>query len=229
MPEILTEEQGFPPAETADPDGLLAVGGDLSLERLICAYENGVFPWYTEGSPILWWSPDPRYVLFPDRLRVSGSMQRIMKSGRFAVTLDNDFDSVINTCRSVPRPGQEGTWITDDMVNAYSLLHGQGYAHSVETWYMGNLVGGLYGVSLGGAFFGESMFSRESNASKAALIFLVDHLAASGASLIDCQIQTNHLDSLGAEPVPRIRFLELLKEALTMETRRGSWAGGAEL
>lgn len=224
VPEILTDELDFPPLETADPDGLLALGGDLGVERLICAYENGIFPWYAEGYPILWWSPDPRYVLFPDRLRISASMQRIMKSGRFEVTLDSDFESVINACRSVPRPGQEGTWITDDMVSAYSHLHEQGYAHSVETWHMGKLAGGLYGVSLGGAFFGESMFARESNASKAALIQLVDHLAASGASLIDCQVQTNHLDSLGAEPVPRSRFLELLKDALTMETRRGSWA-----
>lgn len=225
MPTILTDKLGFPPVDSADPDGLLAVGGDLGVERLLSAYESGIFPWYDDGYPILWWSPNPRYVLFPDRLRISASMARIMKSGRFNLTLDSDFVSVINACRSVPRPGQEGTWITDDMVLAYIRLHEQGYAHSVEAWYMGKLAGGLYGVSLGGAFFGESMFARESNASKAAFIRLVDHLSASGFSLIDCQVQTNHLDSLGAEPVPRSRFLELLADALTKETYRGCWAG----
>lgn len=224
VPSILTGDRGFPPVERADPDGLLAVGGDLSVERLLQAYESGIFPWYAEGYPILWWSPNPRYVLFPGRLKISASMARIVKSNRFTMTLDQDFVSVIDACRSVPRPGQEGTWITDEMVRAYVRLHEQGYAHSVETWHQGKLAGGLYGVSLGGAFFGESMFTRESNASKAALIRLVEHLLASGCSLIDCQVRTKHLDSLGAEPVPRSRFLELLAEALKHGTAKGRWS-----
>jgi leucyl/phenylalanyl-tRNA--protein transferase len=202
--------------------GLLAVGGDLSPERLIAAYREGIFPWYGDGEPILWWSPDPRFVLFPNELRISRSMRQFLKKGIVRITFDQAFREVIAACRR-PRPGQNGTWITDEMREAYGALHDLGYAHSVEVWQEKELVGGLYGVSLGGAFFGESMFSEIPNASKAALITLVLYLEKRGFDLIDCQVETAHLAGLGARPIPRCDFCELLRQSLRHETLRGNW------
>ncbi len=207
-------EQPFPDPQTAetDPDGLLAVGGDLSPARLINAYRRGIFPWYSAGQPILWWSPDPRMVLFPERLHVSRSLRRTLRRGEYQITFDRDFGAVIRACAEVPRPGQEGTWITPEMMEAYETLHRLGLAHSVEAWYRGELAGGLYGVALGRIFFGESMFSTRSDASKVAFVHLVRSLQAAGSPLIDCQVHTDHLASLGAAPLPRARFLELLAD-----------------
>ncbi len=195
-------------AET-DPDGLLAVGGDLSPQRLVNAYRQGIFPWYSAGQPILWWSPDPRMVLFPERLHLSRSLRKRLRRGTFEVTFDRDFGAVIRAC-AAPREDQGGTWITEQMIEAYEGLHRLGLAHSVESWHQGELVGGLYGVALGSLFFGESMFSTMSDASKVAFVRLVRTLQSAGCPLIDCQVYTDHLASLGAEPIPRARFLELL-------------------
>jgi leucyl/phenylalanyl-tRNA--protein transferase len=192
-----------------EPDGLLAVGGDLSPARLLNAYRQGIFPWYSDGQPILWWSPNPRAVLFPDRLKISHSLKKTLRRQRFRVTLDSAFTEVIAAC-STPRPEQEGTWITDEMQQAYGQLHRIGFAHSVEVWEDKALVGGLYGVSLGKVFFGESMFTQRSDASKVGFAHLVEQLKAWGFGLIDCQVHTSHLSSLGAEDIPRTEFLELL-------------------
>lgn len=218
----LPEAVLFPPVDHAVESGLLAVGGDLSPERLLAAYREGIFPWYSDGEPILWWSPDPRFVLFPDELRVSRSMRQFLKKGVLRITFDQAFREVIATC-GMPRPGQDGTWITAAMREAYGVLHDLGYAHSVEVWQEGNLVGGLYGVSLGRAFFGESMFSAVPNASKTALITLLPRLRERGFDLIDCQVETAHLSGLGARPIPRRKFCALLKESLRHETLRGNW------
>lgn len=220
----LCEEIIFPPPELASANGVLAVGGDLSAQRLVEAYRNGIFPWYSEGEPIIWWSPDPRYVLFPDELRVSRSMRQVMRRGIFEISFDRDFRAVMEACRT-NRRREQGTWITDDMLEAYTGLNELGLAHSVEAWRDGTLAGGLYGVSLGGCFFGESMFAAVSNASKAALIALVERLSARGFALIDCQVYTAHLESLGARGIPRSEFMRLLSDALTMPTLRGSWDG----
>ena len=210
----LTDEIIFPSPELARKDGLLAIGGDLSEERLITAYSMGIFPWYTEGSPILWWAPDPRLVLFPEELKVSRSLRKVMNKGTFKVTMNTAFDEVVRSCSGMLRKGQEGTWITEDMIAAYTRLHKAGYAHSIESWYEGELAGGLYGITLGKAFFGESMFSRRSNASKVAFVWLVERLKEQGFRLIDCQVTTGHLLTLGAREVPRKMFLEILREAL---------------
>jgi leucyl/phenylalanyl-tRNA---protein transferase len=202
--------------------GLLAVGGDLSPERLLAAYREGIYPWYSEGEPLLWWSPDPRFVLFPRELCVSRSMRQFLKKQFFQITFDHAFRSVIAACRK-PRPDQDGTWITQEMQEAYIALHDIGYAHSVEVWQEESLVGGLYGVSLGHAFFGESMFSTRANASKAALITLVSGQQELHFNLIDCQVETPHLASLGARLIPRREFRALLKESLRYETYRGNW------
>jgi leucyl/phenylalanyl-tRNA--protein transferase len=218
----LPEAVVFPPVEHAVKSGLLAVGGDLSAERLLAAYREGIFPWYGDGEPILWWSPDPRFILFPEELRVSRSMRQFLKKGVVGVTFDQAFREVIAACRR-PRTGQDGTWITAQMREAYTAIHDLGFAHSVEVWQEEDLVGGLYGVSLGRAFFGESMFSAIPNASKAALITLVLRLQEQGFDLIDCQIETAHLAGLGARPISRRDFCALLKKSLRHETCRGNW------
>ncbi len=214
----------FPPPEEAEPSGLLAVGGDLSPDRLLLAYAMGIFPWYTDDTPILWFSPDPRGVLTPATLVVHRSLARRVRSGCYEVTLDRAFGDVIRGCADSPREGQLGTWITGDMIRAYEALHALGFAHSVETWRDGRLVGGLYGVSLGSAFFGESMFSRERDASKVALVRLVRQLGRWGFGLVDCQVRNDHLASLGAEQWRRTRFLEALANCLQDPTRRGPWS-----
>ena len=220
----LNKELVFPPAEKADPDGLLAFGGDLNPDRLLIAYRMGIFPWYNPGDPILWWSPDPRMVLYPSNLHVSRDMRRILRKQIFTVTYDQDFAGVIQGCQEVVRKGQTGTWITDDMKNVYETLHHRGYAHSVEVWHNGQLVGGLYGVSLGACFFGESMFSRESNASKTGFITFVRHLSQMGFELIDCQVYNDHLARLGAKEVARNRFLKELQYYLQCPTQKGDWS-----
>jgi len=206
----LTDELIFPPPELAEPDGLLAVGGDLSPRRLLLAYSMGIFPWFSEDQPILWWSPDPRLVLLPEELKVSRSLRQPMRRGHFTVTMDEAFPAVIDACAGVHTERDGSTWITQEMREAYVELHRLGFAHSVETWYEGELAGGLYGLALGGAFSGESMFSTVSDASKAALVVLVEELEARGMGLIDCQVKTTHLVSLGAREVPRREFLERL-------------------
>lgn len=213
----------FPSVEQADDQGFLAYGGDLSPERLISAYESGIFPWYEEGQPILWWSPPRRMVLNPDQMRVSKSLRQVLRSGQFEVRIDTAFSQVIEACASIDRPGQHGTWITAEMMDAYKHLHTLGFAHSFECFRGQVLVGGLYGLSLGKAFFGESMFSKENNASKVAFHGLVEFAKHNGFDFIDCQLHTEHLASLGAVEVPRERFQSILKEALANDDRIGKW------
>ena len=219
----LIDELVFPPPEHAQPDGLLAVGGDLSTKRLILAYQSGIFPWYEEGQPLLWWSPDPRLVLEPEEFHVSKRLAQTIKNGKFEVTFDQAFVSVIQSCATVPRKGESGTWITHEMQEAYIRLHQLGVAHSVESWLGGELVGGIYGVSLGKCFFGESMFSTESDASKIALAVLVRRLIDWGFHLIDAQVTSPHLLSLGAKEIPRKLFLERLKGTVRLPTIKGKW------
>jgi leucyl/phenylalanyl-tRNA--protein transferase len=218
----------FPPVHLASPEGLLAIGGDLRAERLLEAYRHGIFPWYSEGQPILWWSPDPRMVLFPDRLKVSRSLRKTLRAGRFRVALDTRFRDVMQAC-AAPRPGQHGTWITPEMVDAYCRLHELGLAHSVESYLGDELVGGLYGVALGTLFFGESMFARATDASKVALVELVHQLKRWGFTLIDCQVSTAHLARLGAEEIRRHEFLRHLDAALAATDRRGTWRFDSDL
>src|SRR5262245_18001886 len=205
----LDKELIFPPADLAEPDGLLAIGGDLSTERLLLSYQNGIFPWF-EGDVPLWWSPDPRFVLLPDELKVSKSMHQLLKRNEFEFTVNKAFEDVILSCKNILRHGQRGTWITEEMIEAYIELFRQGFAHSAEVWKYGELAGGLYGVKLGKIFFGESMFSKYSNASKFAFIRYVQILEEEGIGLIDCQVHTHHLESLGARMIPRKVFLELV-------------------
>jgi len=219
----LVDEIIFPPADRAGPDGLLAVGGDLRSERLLLAYQLGIFPWYAEGQPILWWSPDPRLILEPKEFHVSRRLRQLLKKGLFEVSFDRAFESVIRTCASIPREGQDGTWITPEMMEAYIRLHHLGFAHSVESWLDGKLAGGIYGVSLGKCFFGESMFSSASNASKVALATLVQRLISWDFHMIDAQVTTRHLVSLGAKEIPRRLFLRRLKKALAYPTLKGKW------
>ncbi|WP_412986895.1 leucyl/phenylalanyl-tRNA--protein transferase [Pontimicrobium sp. IMCC45349] len=205
----LNKDIKFPDVSTANPDGLLAVGGDLSCDRLIEAYSNGIFPWFEMDEPILWWSPDPRFVLFPSKLKVSKSMKQVLRNSNFVVTVNRDFKTVINHCSKIKRNGQEGTWITKNMIEAYCKLHKLGYAKSVEVWQNNELVGGLYGVDLGNQIFcGESMFSKVSNASKVAFVSFIQN---TNYRLIDCQVHTSHLESLGAEHISRKEFIKLLK------------------
>ena len=209
----LTDELLFPPPEDAEEEGLLAVGGDLTVHRLILAYAKGIFPWYTEGDPILWWSPDPRLILFPENLKISKSLQRVIKKEKFEIRFNTCFSDVLEQCSRTPRRDQDGTWITDEMKQAYCRLFEAGYAHSSEAFFEGKLVGGLYGVALGRAFFGESMFAHMSDASKVAFAFLVRKLEHAGFHFIDCQVTTAHLQSLGAHEVSRHEFLERLQKA----------------
>jgi leucyl/phenylalanyl-tRNA--protein transferase len=220
----------FPPVELASPEGLLAIGGDLCSERLLEAYRHGIFPWYSGGQPILWWSPDPRAVLLPSKLKISRSLRQTLRRDLFHVTLDTDFVGVIKACAE-PRAQNPngGTWITAEMIDAYCRLHEQGFAHSVEVWTGDDLAGGLYGVALGGAFFGESMFSRQSNASKVALAYLARQLDAWGFVQIDCQLPSLHLMSLGAIPIRRKDFLSLLDTALALTDRLGGWRFDTDL
>jgi leucyl/phenylalanyl-tRNA--protein transferase len=206
----------FPDPATAlnDPDGLLAVGGDLHPQRLLAAYRKGIFPWFSDGQPVLWWTPDPRMVLFPDELKVSRSLRKTLRRGEFEVTFDRCFGEVVRGC-AAPRARSDGTWITAGVIDAFETLHRLGYAHSVEVWREEKLVGGLYGLALGRVFFGESMFSRATDASKVAFFHLVRKLKQRGFRLIDCQVHTAHLSSLGARGIPRQRFNELLREHST--------------
>ncbi len=214
----------FPPPHLADESGLLAVGGDLRPERLLLAYSQGIFPWFQRGQPILWHSPDPRMVLVADRLRVPRSLAKAARKAPFRLTLDTAFRPVIDGCAMARRPGQRGTWITPAMRSAYSELHRRGVAHSVEAWQGDALAGGLYGVCLGAAFFGESMFARVPDASKVAFVALVRQLARWGITLIDCQVHTDHLSRFGAEEWPRHEFLAALEKALARPTRPGPWS-----
>lgn len=203
----------FPPVEQANEDGLLAIGGELSVKRLLDAYNHGIFPWYDESQPLIWWSPDPRMVLFPEKLKVSKSMQQLLKKDEFQVSFDEDFEAVISSCAKIKRQGQRGTWITQEMKEAYIELHKLGVARSVEVWQNNKLVGGLYGIYLEEKkiFCGESMFALVSNASKIGFIKLVERLKTEGVKLIDCQVYTKHLESLGAEEIPRKEFIKFLK------------------
>ena len=218
----------FPPVQSAlrDPNGLLAAGGELSSERLLEAYRRGIFPWFSEGDPILWWSPDPRMVLFPEELRISRSLAKTLRNRRYEVRFDSAFDEVIAGC-AAPRSREAGTWITDEMIAAYRGLRALGWAHSAETWIDGALAGGLYGVAVGQVFFGESMFSRSTDASKIALVALVAHLRSADFRLIDCQMRTRHLESLGAREIPRRRFSRLLEELIHYPRSPGSWSGAS--
>jgi leucyl/phenylalanyl-tRNA--protein transferase len=218
----LRADLAFPPPSHAEPSGLLAVGGDLSPERLLRAYSLGIFPWYEE-PPILWFAPDPRMLIAPGALHVSRRLLRTLRQGRFELRLDSAFGEVIRSCATAPRPGGPGSWITPEMTLAYEKLFELGYAHCCEAWQGGALVGGVYGVSLGGAFFAESMFHRVRDASKVALVTLVWQLEAWGFTLFDCQLPTTHLASLGARPCPRARFQRRLARALEAKTRRGRW------
>jgi leucyl/phenylalanyl-tRNA---protein transferase len=213
----------FPPPQTADEWGVVCSGGNLSPGLLLSAYRQGLFPWFSENEPLLWWSPDPRFVLYPESLHVSQTMRKIIKRGAFELSLDRDFEATIAACSATPRKGQDGTWISPDMIEAYCELHRLGYAHSAEARLDGRLVGGLYGVSLGSIFFGESMFSLVSDASKAVFIPLVQRLKAEGFTLIDSQVYTDHLAGLGAVNIPRNDYLAALKGALSAPTMRGNW------
>jgi len=209
---VLDEKIEFPSVDVADEDGLLAIGGDLSEERLICAYKNGIFPWYNEMDPILWWSPDPRCVLFPEKIKVSKSMQQLLRQQKFLFTKNECFSQVIKHCQTISRKDGNGTWINEDIIDGYSQLYENGFALSAETWMNGKLVGGLYGVKIGKVFYGESMFSLVSNASKFALIKLVAQLSNEGVQLIDCQMKTDHLLKMGGEMIDRQYYIELLNK-----------------
>lgn len=217
-PEIL-----FPDPNQAEDDGLVAVGGSLTSDFLLAAYSQGIFPWFNEGEPILWWSPNPRMVLFPEKFKRSKSLLQTLRSGKFNVCTDTNFEAVIRHCSSVKRPGQQGSWITEDMIGAYLHMHEEGWAHSFEVYLNDSLIGGLYGISLGNAFFGESMFYFERDASKVALYYLVQVAIDWKFMFIDAQQSTSHLKSLGAEEITRKKFLELLKISLEHETRKGKW------
>ena len=211
---LLNDKLLFPPVEMATQEGIVAIGGDLGVERLLLSYRSGIFPWYSEDEPIVWWSPDPRFVLFPEKLRVTKSMQSVLNNGTFRFTINRDFTAVLQNCKTITRKEQEGTWITPAVQNAYTHLHELGYAHSAEAWMNGELVGGLYGIRLGNVFFGESMFSKVSNASKFAFINYVRQLQKENVMLIDCQVYTAHLESLGAKMIARKKFIELLSQHL---------------
>lgn len=211
---LLNQELVFPPADMASPEGLLAIGGDLSPERLLLAYRNGIFPWYNEDEPICWWTPDPRFVLYPGELKVSKSMKTVLNNTQLRFRTNTAFAEVIRHCRQVERKDQDGTWITNDVEQAYIRLHQLGHAHSAETWMNGKLVAGLYGIRMGSVFFGESMFSLVPNASKYAFIRYIRQLQEEGTELVDCQVYTPHLESLGARMIPRKDFCRLLEKLI---------------
>lgn len=211
----------FPSVDSSEKDGLLAFGGDLSTDRLILAYKSGIFPWFSSGYPILWWSPDPRFVLFPDKLKISSSMKKFIKKTSYKVTFDTSFKEVILSCAKMRE--ESGTWITKEMQKAYCNLYSLNLAHSVEVWENSELVGGLYGVSIGRCFFGESMFSKKDNSSKFGFINLVEFLKKKGFLIIDCQVHTNYLESLGAEHIPRKEFLQIIKKGFEYETLKYKW------
>ncbi|MBF0454161.1 MAG: leucyl/phenylalanyl-tRNA--protein transferase [Magnetococcales bacterium] len=223
----LPDEPIFPPPYDAEPNGLLAVGGDLSSERLLAAYREGIFPWFSQGDPYLWWSPNPRLILTPDRLHISRSLRKTIRKGCFHTTIDCAFDAVIHQCAEVKRHHEAGTWITAEMREAYGALHRLGYAHSAECWVLEGdeavLVGGMYGIALGSCFFGESMFHHRTDASKVAFVALVEQLKKRHIGLIDCQMKTDHLIRLGAWEIPREQFLQRLRQNLTIEPPPGSW------
>ncbi len=217
---VVDKELIFPPVDQAEPDGLMALGGDLSPERLLLAYRSGIFPWY-EGQHVLWWCPDPRFVLFPDQLKVTKSMERLLnkfengdRESFSDFTINKAFRQVIHQCKEIKRPGQEGTWITDEVEKAYCKLHDLGHVHSAELWKDGNLVGGLYGIRIGKVFFGESMFSKTPNASRFAFIKYIRQIKDEGVTMIDCQVYTQYLESLGARMIPRSEFIEILKKLI---------------
>ncbi len=224
---LLEDDKTFSSIDIKSSREVVAIGGDLSQERLLNAYRAGIFPWYSPGDPILWWSPDPRFVVRPCDVRVSRSMRRVLKRETFSFTVDREFRRVMREC-GAPRKDHIDSWIDEAMIEAYTKLHEAGYAHSVEAWQCSELVGGLYGISLGKMFFGESMFSRVSNSSKAAFIMLARNLERMHFDLIDCQVYTEHLESLGARECDRMEFLSLLAKSLKKETMRGNW-GGPEL
>lgn len=213
----------FPSPELATDSGLLAIGGGLEPERILKAYKTGIFPWFNPGEIPQWWSPDPRFVLFPEALKVSKSMKQVLKKKTFRITFDQDFLGVIKGCQEIFRPGQFGTWISDEMVEAYHVLHKQGFIHSVEVWESNKLVGGLYGGAIGNCFFGESMFSKVSNASKAGFITMVKNLQKHNFEIIDCQIHTDHLESLGAEMISRKSFLKIVENNQDAPLKKQSW------
>jgi leucyl/phenylalanyl-tRNA--protein transferase len=219
----LSDKLVFPPAEMAEKNGLLAIGGDLSPERLLLAYRNGIFPWYSEGDPILWWSPSPRLVIYPDELKIPARLSRLLRQKKFTVSMDNDFQEVITACATIGARIKKGTWITDDMIEAYSELYTMGYAHSVECWQGEELAGGLYGIALGGVFFGESMFSRKPNTSKIALVALVQKLQEWDFDLIDCQMRTSHLVQFGAREISGREFQDVLAISMKRPTKSGKW------
>ncbi len=219
----LNKELVFPDPSYAEEEGILAIGGDLSVDRLILAYANGIFPWPMKGAPLMWWAPDPRMVLYPDKLKISKSLKQLIKSEKYSISFDSDFVKVIQHCAAIPRRGQDGTWITNDMLKAYIMLHKEGFAHSVETRFKGELVGGLYGVSLGKVFFGESMFHTKTDASKFALYHLVELLRAWEFDLIDVQQDTDHMRSLGAINLARKEFMEQLEKSVSQPTFKGNW------
>tara|TARA_B100000686_G_scaffold336783_1_gene407074 strand:- start:203 stop:904 length:702 start_codon:yes stop_codon:yes gene_type:complete len=230
LPWLKPDKIVFPPIELAlkNPNGLLAAGGALSKDWLMSAYRHGAFPWYESGQPILWWSPDPRLVLTPESLKISRSLRKLLRKNRYNISFDTCFSEVINHCSEARRDGG-GTWITNDIKEAYIMLHEEGYAHSVEVFYNGDLVGGLYGVGLGKVFFGESMFSKEDNASKIALVYLIRHIAYWGFKLIDCQVSSKHLFSLGAIEISRTEFCGRLKNLLQSKDKIGKWRFDANL
>lgn len=222
--KIIDNTFSFPHPSTADDNGVLAIGGDLHPQRLLLAYQYGIFPWFSEGDPVIWWHPDPRFVIYPSEIKVSKSMRPYLHMRKYTVTFDSCFEHVMEHCQKIYRKGQPGTWITEDFIDSYEYLHQMGYAHSVEVWKGDELVGGLYGVSLGKVFFGESMFSKVSNASKLALISLSKVLEKRGFYFIDCQIANKHLQSMGGRFISRVDFLDRLSKNVFEETIMGSWA-----
>jgi len=219
---FLDEKLIFPPLEATTKEGIIAIGGDLSIERLLLAYSTGIFPWYSQNEPILWWSPDPRFVLLPENLNVSKSLKKFIKKNIYTITFDIAFEKIIKMCSKLR--SKQGTWLTNEMIEAYIDLHNEGYAHSVEAWHNEKLAGGLYGVSLGRCFFGESMFYVMENASKVCLIYLVDTLIKKNFLFIDSQVYTQHLENFGASNIPRSDYIAMLKKGLSFPTLKGKWS-----